>query len=223
MGSYKQTMKIGKGYQAVGTLTEPMQIQIVPKPDPSVTMAETYKAEAQFTIPLIERKPMKHYDMVYSQGRLTILDKEDYDSGDGPKIDLTPYMFHTNGTTWTIDNDVKIDYSDNSVEMTDPSLKVRLAADMLVWKNDHFGYTISPGGILADLKHGLTIEGPGGSDYVNLSPYILPEQIELGLNRQTISFGNRDMFIESEHMFAITVTFRPQKLTVLGTREEEVD
>ena len=223
MDNYKQTIKIGKGYQAVGTLTEPMQIQIEPKPNPSLTMEETYKAEAQFTIPLIESKPMRHYDMIASQGRLTILDKEDYDSDDGPKIDLTPYMSHINDTTWTIDNDVKIDYSDNSAEMTNPSLKVRLAVDMLVWKNDHFGYTVSPGGILADLKHGLTIEGPGGDEYINLSPYILTEQIELGFNRRNISLGNTNMYIESEHMFAITVTFRPQKLTVLGTRDEEVD
>lgn len=165
---------------------------------------------------------MNHYDMVASQGKLTILDKEDYDSDDGPRLDLTPYMAHVNDTKWTIDNSVKIDYLEDSAEIANPSLRVRLAVDMLVWKNDHFGYTISPGGLLADLKHGLSIEGPGGDDYINLAPYVQTENIELGLNKRTLSIGNRDMFIESEHMFILMVTFRPQKLTVIGRRNELV-
>lgn len=218
----RQTMMVGKGYQAVGTLTDPMEIQIEPKPDYASEITGTYTAEADFTIPLVDRKPMNHYDMVASQGRLTILDKEDYNSDDGPKLDLTPYIAHVNDTKWTIDNSVKIDYLDDSAEIAEPSLRVRLAVDMLVWKNDHFGYTVSPGGILADLKHGLTIEGPGGDDYINLSPYVQTEDIALGLNKRTISIGNRDMFIESEHMFIVIVTFRPQKLTVLGRRTELV-
>lgn len=218
----RQTMMVGKGYQAVGTITDPMQIRIEPKPTPDLDMADTYTAEADFSIPLIDRKPMNHYDMVASQGKLTILDKEDYDSDDGPKLDLTPYMAHVNDTKWTIDNNVKIDYLEDSAEIAEPSLRVRFAVDMLVWKNDHFGYTISPGGLLANLKHGLTIEGPAGDDYINLTPYVQTEDIELGLNKRTISIGNRDMFIESEHMFIIMVTFRPQKLTVLGRRTELV-
>lgn len=218
----RQTMMVGKGYQAVGTITDPMQIRIEPKPTPELDMADTYTAEADFAIPIIDRKPMNHYDMVASQGKLTILDKEDYDSDNGPKLDLTPYMAHVNDTKWTIDNSVRIDYLEDSAEIANPSLKVRLAVDMLVWKNNHFGYTITPGGLLADLKHGLSIEGPGGDDYINLAPYVQTESIELGLNKRTLSIGNRDMFIESEHMFILIVTFKPQKLTVLGRRNELV-
>ena len=218
----RQTMMVGKGYQAVGTITDPMQIRIEPKPTPELDMADTYTAEANFAIPIIDRKPMNHYDTVASQGKLTILDKEDYDSDNGPRLDLTPYMAHVNDTKWTIDNSVKIDYLEDSAEIANPSLKVRLAVDMLVWRNGHFEYTATPDALVADLQHGLRIDGPDGDDTINLTPYIQTENIELGLNKRTLSIGNRDMFIESEHMFILMVTFRPQKLTVIGRRNELV-
>ncbi len=216
----RQTMMVGKGYQAVGTITDPMQIRIEPKPTPNLATADTYTAEADSTIPLIDRKPMNRYDMVASQGKLTILDKEDYYSEYGPKIDLTPYMLHINDTRWTIDNSVKIAYQEDSAVIANPSLKVRLAVDMLVWKNGHFEYTATPDALVADLQHGLRINGPDGDDTINLTPYVQTENIEFGLNKRTISIGNRNMFIESEHMFIVMVTFRPQKLTVLGRRTE---
>ncbi len=216
----RQTMMVGKGYQAVGTITDPMQIRIEPKRTPDLDVADTYTAEADFAIPLIDRKPMNHYDMVASQGKLTILDKEDYYSEYGPKIDLTPYMSHINDTRWTIDNTVKIAYQEDSAVIANPSLKVRLAVDMLVWKNGHFEYTATPDALVADLQHGLRINGPDGDDTINLTPYILTENIELGLNKRTVSIGNTDMYIESEHMFAVTVTFKPEQLSIFGRRTE---
>lgn len=55
MDSHTQNMKIGKGYQAVGTLTEPMQIWIEQKPKPNQTITNSYTAEADFATPIIDR------------------------------------------------------------------------------------------------------------------------------------------------------------------------
>lgn len=163
---------------------------------------------------------MNHYDMVARQGRLTILDKEDYYSKYGPKIDLTPYMSNFNDTRWTIDNYAKIEYQEDSAVIVSPSLRVRFAVDMLVWEKGYLKSTAIPDAIVADLKQGLRINGPDGDDTINLTPYILTEQIEIGLNKQTVTIGETDMYIESEHMFAITVTFKPEQLSILGRRTE---
>lgn len=153
------------------------------------------------------------FEMVSKRHELTI-----NPGGDTDPISLAPYMETNDSRGWVINNNPKITYTPDSVEIEDPSLRINLAVDMLTYIDGQLNY--KPDTILfADLKGGLRIIGPGNRN-VNLTPYIVRDSISFGFNPQTIDLGERDIYIQSKHMFLITVTFRPHLLTVWGKHTE---
>lgn len=130
-------------------------------------------------------------------------------------IKLTPYMDSVNAD-WVIRNSGKYSYKHGFVEITHPMLKVNLAVDVLYYMEGNINYKNI---LCAQLKEGLLINGPDGQ-IVDLTPYILRENLTIGLNPQTIDLEGRDMYIRSKHMFRITATFVPSKLKILGRQIE---
>lgn len=154
-----------------------------------------------------------NFEMVANTGELII-----YPTNDtvGDPIKLSPYMDRVN-SDWVISDSGKYTYSPDSVVITRPLLRVNLAVDVLFYTDSNINYKNV---LSAQLKDGLIINGPD-IQTVDLTPYTLRENIDIGLNPQTIDLEGRDMHIRSEHMFRITVTFAPSQLTILGRRIEK--
>lgn len=152
------------------------------------------------------------FEMIADTGELTIYPTNETA---GNPIKLSPYMDRVN-SDWVINDSGKYTYSPDSVVITRPLLRVNLAVDVLYYIDGDINYQNV---LSAQLKDGLVINGPDGQT-VDLTPYTLRENIDIGLNPQTIDLEGRDMYIRSEHMFRITVTFAPSQLTVLGRRIE---
>lgn len=153
------------------------------------------------------------FEMVADTGELTIY------PANGTAVDpikLSPYMDRVN-SDWVINDSGKYTYSPDSVVITSPLLRVSLAVDVLYYIDGDINYQNV---LSAQLKDGLVINGPDGQT-VDLTPYTLRENIDIGLNPQTIDLEGRDMYIRSEHMFRISITFTPSQLTVLGRRIEK--
>lgn len=153
-----------------------------------------------------------NFEMVANTGELTIYPTNDTP---GDPIKLSPYMDRVN-SDWVISDSGKYTYSPDSVMITRPLLRVNLAVDVLFYTDSDINYKNV---LSAQLKDGLVIKGPD-IQTVDLTPYTLRENLDIGLNPQTIDLEGRDMYIRSEHMFRITVTFAPSQLTVLGRRIE---
>lgn len=153
-----------------------------------------------------------NFEMIADTGELTIYPTND--TAVDP-IKLSPYMDRVN-SDWVISDSGKYTYSPNSVVITRPLLQVNLAVDVLFYTDSDINYKNV---LSAQLKDGLVIKGPD-IQKVDLTPYTLRENLDIGLNPQTIDLEGRDMYIRSKHMFRITVTFAPSQLTVLGRRIE---
>lgn len=152
------------------------------------------------------------FEMVADTGELTIYPTN------GTAVDpikLSPYMDRVN-SDWVIRDSGKYTYSPDSVMITRPLLRVNLAVDVLFYTDSDINYKNV---LSAQLKDGLVIKGPD-IQTVDLTPYTLRENLDIGLNPQTIDLEGRDMYIRSEHMFRISTTFAPLQLTILGRRIE---
>ena len=153
-----------------------------------------------------------NFEMVANTGELIIYPTNDTA---GDPIKLSPYMDRIN-SDWVIRDSGKYTYSPDSVVITRPLLRVNLAVDVLFYTDSNINYKNV---LSAQLKDGLVINGPDGQT-VDLTPYTIRENLDIGLNPQTIDLEGRDMYIRSEHMFRISITFAPAQLTVLGRRIE---
>lgn len=153
-----------------------------------------------------------NFEMVANTGELTIYPTNDTP---GDPIKLSPYMDRVN-SDWVISDSGKYTYSPDSVMITRPLLRVNLAVDVLFYTDSDINYKNV---LSAQLKDGLVIKGPD-IQTVDLTPYTLRENLDIGLNPQTIDLEGRDMYIRSEHMFRISTTFAPSQLTILGRRIE---
>lgn len=149
----------------------------------------------------------KAFEMISDKGELSI-----YPGDDSDPIVLNPYM-RTGGIGWLIDDSKHINYTPDTVRIDQPTIGVNLVADMVTYID---GSITKPENVVAaHLKPGLVIDGPG-SKTIDLSPYI--NRVDLTLNPQTINVGERDIFVRAKHMFLISVTFKPYKLTVFGNK-----